>query len=85
MKELINQLDAEGRHHGVWESYRPDVTLGWRSHWHHGKGHGVWEWYYSNGTLQWRAHWHHGEQKGRETWWDSQGRITHKEYHLLIR
>jgi antitoxin component YwqK of YwqJK toxin-antitoxin module len=85
MKELINQHDAEGRSHGLWEGYRSDGTLWWRRHYHHGKLHGVWEWYYSNGTLEWRTHWHHGEQKGLATGWDTPGRCTRKEYHLVIR
>ena len=86
MKELINQLDAEGRRHGVWEGYYwGNGTLRWRAHFHHGKWHGVWEGYYSNGTLRWREHWHHGEQKGLATLWDTQGGITDKWYHLVIR
>ena len=85
MKERINQHDAEGRPHGVWEDYYPDGTLGRREHWHHGKGHGVWEGYYSDGTLRWREHWHHGVKKGLAMWWDPQGRCTLKAYHLVIR
>jgi antitoxin component YwqK of YwqJK toxin-antitoxin module len=85
MKELINQRDAEGRLHGVWEDYYSNGTLSWRVHWHHGKQHGVWEWYWDNGTLGGRKHWHHGEQKGLDIQWDYQGRITDKAYHLVIR
>ena len=85
MKELINQRDAEGRPHGVWEGYRSNGTLRWRTHYHHGKEHGLLEDYYSDGTLGSREHWHHGEQKGLATLWDSQGRTIHKAYHLVIR
>ena len=85
MKELINQHDAEGRPHGVWEDYWGNGTLRGRAHYHHGKLHGVWEGYYSNGTLRWREHWHHGEQKGLAMWRNSQGGITDKTYHLVIR
>ena len=85
MKKQINQLDSEGRHHGVWEDYYSNGTLSWRGHYHHGTLHGVWEGYYSDGTLWWREHWHHCEQKGRETWWGRQGRCTQKAYHLVIR
>jgi antitoxin component YwqK of YwqJK toxin-antitoxin module len=85
MKELINQRDAEGRPHGVWERYHSDGTLWWREHWHHGKRHGVWEWYRPDGTLGRRDHWHHGVKRGLETWWNSQGGITGKRYRLVIR
>jgi antitoxin component YwqK of YwqJK toxin-antitoxin module len=83
--ERINQHDAEGRPHGVWEHYRSDGTLQWRAHYHHGKGHGAWEDYRSDGTLGWRTHWHYGVRKGLDTRRDSQGRITRKAYHLVIR
>ena len=85
MKERINQLDAEGREHGVWEDYRSDGTLWRRVHWHHGRPHGLLEWYWFNGTLRRRGHWHHGVIKGLETEWDSRGGITDKTYHLVIR
>ena len=85
MKELMNQLDSEGRSHGVWEWYRPDGTLGWREHWHQGKWHGLWEDYYPDGTLRRRVHWHHGVKKGLATWWGPQGGITSKKYYLVIR
>jgi antitoxin component YwqK of YwqJK toxin-antitoxin module len=85
MKELINQLDSEGRRHGLWEDYLHNGTLSWRGHYHHGKRHGLWEYYWSTGTLWWRAHWHYGVRKGLATRWDTQGRITDKTYHLVIR
>ena len=85
MKELINQHDAEGRPHGLWEYYYPDGTLWWRAHWHHGKGHGVWEGYWHDGTLRWREHWHYGEKRGIEKWWNKQGVISVKSYHLVIK
>ncbi len=85
MRELINQLDAEVRRHGLWEDYRSDGTVYWRGHYHHGKWHGVWGWYRSDGTLAWREHWHHGVRKGLETGWDSPGRIASKRYHLVIK
>ena len=81
----VNQRDAEGRPHGLWEGYYPNGTLFSRAHWHHGKWHGVWEWYYSDGTLWWREHWHHGVKKGLAMWWDPQGRCTRKAYYLVIR
>ncbi len=85
MKEQMNQRDAEGRRHGLWEDYRSDGTVQWRGHYHHGKQHGLWEWYRSDGTLRWREHLHHGVKKGLETEWDTQGRITDKWYHLVIK
>ena len=85
MKERINQRDAEGRCHGVWEWYYSDGTLRWKEHWHHGKLHGVSEVYYSNGTLEWRRHYRHGVRRGLETVYDRQSRIKHKAYHLVIR
>ena len=86
MKKLINQRDAEGRPHGVWEGYYySDGTLGWREHYHHGKEHGVWEDYYRNGILWLRAHYQHGVRRGLETVYDRQSRITDKTYHLVIR
>jgi antitoxin component YwqK of YwqJK toxin-antitoxin module len=85
MKERINQHDAEGRPHGVWEDYWNNGTLMWREHCHHGTLHGVCEDYRPDGTLECREHWHHGEKKGLAMWWDSQGGITHKTYHLVIR
>ena len=81
----VNQRDAEGRHHGVWEGYYSNGTVQWRGHYHHGRVHGVWEWYRSDGTLEWRDHWHHGVKRGLETWWNSQGRCTRKAYLLVIR
>ena len=85
MKRLINQRDAEGRRHGVWESYYSDGTLWWRDHYHHDQRHGLWEHYYPDGTLVWRAQYHHGVQKGLDIQWDYQGRIASKRYHLVIR
>jgi antitoxin component YwqK of YwqJK toxin-antitoxin module len=85
MKELINQRDAEGRPHGLWEDYYSDGTLGWRGHFHHGKWHGVWETYRSDGTLRRRVHYHHGVRKGLAKVWDPQDRIASKTYHLVIR
>jgi antitoxin component YwqK of YwqJK toxin-antitoxin module len=85
MREQINQRDAEGRRHGVWEEYWSNGTLEWRVNYHHGKEHGVWEEYRSDGTLMWRAHWHHGTKKGLTKRWDSQGGIASKKYHLVIR
>jgi hypothetical protein len=84
MKEGINQHDAEGRPHGVWEEYWRGLPR-WKGYYHHGKEHGAWEDYRSDGTLGWRRHWHYGVRKGLDTWWDSQGRITDKAYHLVIR
>jgi antitoxin component YwqK of YwqJK toxin-antitoxin module len=85
MKELINQRDAEGRPHGVWEDYRSDGKLERREHYYHGKRHGDWEWYWRNGTLEWRYHFYHGVRKGLDTRWDPQGKCTRKRYHLVIR
>jgi antitoxin component YwqK of YwqJK toxin-antitoxin module len=85
MKELINQRDAEGRRHGLWEGYYSDGTLRWREHWHHGRPHGLWEGYWPDGTLGWRGNYHHGVKKGLAKVWDSQGGITGKRYHLVIR
>ena len=85
MKRLLNQNDAEGRSHGLWEGYHTNGTLWWRDHWHHGKLHGVSEWYRSDGTQGWRGNYHYGVRKGLATVWDSQGKITDKTYHLVIR
>jgi hypothetical protein len=85
MRELINQRDAEGRRHGVWEIYRPDGTLWLRGHWHHGRPHGVWEYYRPDVTLWRREKWHHAVKKGLATCRDYQGGITDKAYHLVIR
>ena len=85
MKERINQRDAEGRAHGLWENYHSNGPLWWRGHYHQGKVHGLWDWYRPDGTLGRREHWHYGDRKGLEIRWDSQGIITHKAYHLVIR
>jgi hypothetical protein len=85
MKELINQHDAEGRRHGIWESYYSDGTLWCREQYHHGRWHGVREWYWGNGTLGWREHYYHGVKKGLEICGNYRGRIASKRYHLVIR
>jgi antitoxin component YwqK of YwqJK toxin-antitoxin module len=82
---IINQHDAEGRPHGVWEDYRSDGTPWRRAHYHHGRRHGVWECYRPDGKLAGRVHYHHGVRKGLETGWDTQGGIKDKAYHLVIR
>jgi antitoxin component YwqK of YwqJK toxin-antitoxin module len=64
MKQKLNQHDAKGRRHGVWEDYWSDGTLGWRRHYLHGKRHGLWEDYRSDGTLYRRGHYHHGKEHG---------------------
>ena len=51
MTELINQVDQEGREHGIWEKYHKNGTLMCRGNYRHGEFHGVWEWYYGDGSI----------------------------------
>jgi uncharacterized protein len=85
MKQKLNQLDAEGRRHGLWEHYYPDGTLWQRRHYHHGKAHGLWEHYYPDGTLWGKGHCHHDRLKGIVKWWNPQGGISTKRYQLILR
>ena len=81
MKKLINQRDAEGRAHGLWERYRLDGTLWWREHWHHGKLHGVWERYRSDATLWRRAHYNMDRLVGLEQEWNEKGELVKSVDH----
>jgi len=81
MKKLINQHDAKGREHGVWEDYRSDGTVQWRGHYHHGKWHGVWEWYRSDGTVQWRGHYNMNRLVGLEQKWNRRGELVKSVDH----
>ena len=56
MKEETNQVDSQGRCHGVWEEHHQDGTLWWKFHYHHGTPHGVWEWYREDGTPSYREY-----------------------------
>jgi antitoxin component YwqK of YwqJK toxin-antitoxin module len=85
MKFEINQLDSEGRPHGVWEYYYTNGTLWWRVHYHHDKQNGVWESYYEDGTLEWRRHYHHDMLKGISKWWSYQSTVKRKVYNLVIK
>jgi uncharacterized protein len=85
MKQKLNQLDAEGRRHGLWKSYHPNGTTQWGANYHHGKLHGLWEFYYNDGTLQEIGHYHHGRLKGVDKWWNLHGDIRTKQYHLVLR
>jgi antitoxin component YwqK of YwqJK toxin-antitoxin module len=81
----INQRDAEGRLHGLWEDYRSDDTLWRRVHYHHDKQHGVWEDYHTDGQLRFETHYLHGVIKGIGTGFDARGRCISKQYNLVIR
>ena len=85
MTHTTNQLDSQGRRHGLWEDYRPNGHLWERGHYHHGKKHGLWEDYWPDGHLMWRGHYHHGVLHGLWEWYHSDGTPTSKQYHLRIR
>ena len=48
MKKKTNQLDSQGERHGIWKEYRPNCTVWWRRHYHHGKAYGLWEYYWGD-------------------------------------
>jgi antitoxin component YwqK of YwqJK toxin-antitoxin module len=52
--EQVNQKDAQGRLHGVWEWCYEDGTLMWKEHYLHGKRQGITEWYNTDGTSSWK-------------------------------
>ena len=80
----INQLDSQGKPHGVWEDYWKNGKVRRIRHYYNGKEHGVWEQYNANGTLFIRGQCHHGTPHGVWEWY-KQGKITYKEYCLNIR
>ncbi len=81
MEKRINQLDAEGRRHGVWEEYWSNGKLRWRGHYYHGEWHGVWEVYYLNGTLMWRKHYNMNRLVGLEQKWNERGDLVKSVDH----
>jgi antitoxin component YwqK of YwqJK toxin-antitoxin module len=85
MEKKLNQHDAEGKRHGLWEDYYEDGTLWQRRHYHHDQMHGLWEIYYRDGTLWGKGHCHHDRLKGIVKWWNPQGGISTKRYNLLLR
>ena len=85
MKKKINQKDTQGRRHGLCEWYRPDGTISWRSHYHHGVLHGLWERYLPDGHLWERSNWHHGVLHGIWELYRSDGTTYAKQYHIRIR
>jgi hypothetical protein len=46
MKDRINQIDSEGRRHGIWEYYLAGGTLWRRDNYYHGTPRGLWECYW---------------------------------------
>jgi antitoxin component YwqK of YwqJK toxin-antitoxin module len=56
MTAPINQFNAQGRPHGVWENYRGNGILMWRGYYLHGKLHGLCEWYRVDGTLYFKRY-----------------------------
>ena len=83
MTAPINQFDARGRRHGVWENHRENGTLRWREHYLHGEQHGSSEGYWSDGTHWWRRHYLHGELRGFWEWY--RGHLYVKTYYLRIK
>jgi antitoxin component YwqK of YwqJK toxin-antitoxin module len=84
MTAPTNQLDPQGRRHGVWEDYWSDGTPNFKSHYLHGKLHRVTESYWADGTLERKGHYLHGKAHGLWEWyWD--GTLSFKRYYLIIK
>jgi hypothetical protein len=82
-KELINQLDSQGKQHGLWVAYRPDGTLCWKVNWHHGLHHGKFE-STINGRIL-RLNFCYGVQKGCQIYSDSESVVQSKRYVLILK
>jgi hypothetical protein len=56
MTAQVNQLDSQGRPHGVWEKYLKPGSPWWRGRYLHGQKHGLWEWYWADGTPSYKLY-----------------------------
>ena len=86
MKKEINQLDSQGRRHGLWESRRENGTLMWKEYYRHGKMHGPYEDFHMNGNPSWVGEYRNDRLYKLWLDHDSTGtRITQKWYYIDIK
>ena len=82
---LINQIDSQGRYHGLWEYYYSDDTLWVRLHYIHGKRHGRCEFYPKDRTVFYIVKYLHDEPRGICNYYRLDGTKIAKVYFAKIK
>lgn len=75
-----NQVDKNGRPHGLCEKYYSNGELSCRGCYKNGHRHGLWEWYFTSGGLSTRFHFKNGNKHGPCEDYSFNRRLLYKGY-----
>jgi antitoxin component YwqK of YwqJK toxin-antitoxin module len=73
--KVKGQLNSKEQEEGLWEWFRENGIIHFRTPYKWGKEDGIVEWFYSNGNIYRRTPCKEGKEHGIEEWFDEQGNI----------